>query len=90
MTFTVDLNISKSFKMGSIIVAPYLKVSDLFDRQNNVEVYSSSGSADFDYKSAFENYRGYGTLEEWLIQPNYYDEPRRIILGCSFTVNEKD
>ncbi|MCF7802506.1 MAG: TonB-dependent receptor [Candidatus Marinimicrobia bacterium] len=90
VTFTVDFNASKNFMLGSIMVSPFLKISNLFDRKNNLEVYPSSGSADFDYNIIYENYRGYSTLEDWLRQPNYYDTPRKILVGCSFTFNQKD
>ncbi len=84
MTMTVDLNLTKDLIYRNFTMSLFLKVTNLFDRKNNREVYASSGSADYDYSMIFANYRGYGTKEEWYIQPNYYHEVRKIVLGCSF------
>ncbi len=83
MTMTFDLNIIKDFQLNSFTISPFLKITNLLDRKNNKDVYASSGTADYDYNMIFETYRGYRTQEEWYIQPNYYYEPRKIILGCS-------
>jgi len=83
MTMTFDLNLSKDFQFKNLLISPFIKITNLFDRLNNLEVYPSSGSADYNYDIIYETYRGYGTQEEWNIQPNYYDEPRNIIIGCS-------
>jgi outer membrane receptor protein involved in Fe transport len=89
MTMTFDLNVIKDFYFKSITISPFLKITNLFDRKNNQEVYASSGLADYDYNMIFETYRGYGTQQEWYIQPNYYDEPRRVTLGCSISFDTK-
>ncbi|MCK4578813.1 MAG: TonB-dependent receptor [Candidatus Marinimicrobia bacterium] len=84
MTMTVNLNVTKDLVFRNFTMSVFLKVTNLFDRKNNKDVYASSGSADYDYSMIFSNYRGYGTQEEWYIQPNYYREVRKIVLGCSF------
>lgn len=83
MTMTFDLNITRDFQVHSMVVSPFIKVTNLLDRKNNQDVYASSGTADYDYNMIFETYRGYKTQEEWYRQPNYYDEPRKVIIGCS-------
>ncbi|RKY61155.1 MAG: hypothetical protein DRP96_04025 [Candidatus Neomarinimicrobiota bacterium] len=85
MTMTFDLNISRDFRIASMLLSPYLKIYNLFDRKNMKEVYRSSGSADYDYDMAFQTYIGIKDVEEWTIQPNYYDEPRKVIIGCSIS-----
>jgi len=84
LTVTVDLNLTKDLIYRNFTMSLFLKVTNLFDRKNSQEVYASSGSADYDYSMIYANYRGYGTKEEWYIQPNYYYEVRRVVLGCSF------
>jgi len=84
MTMTFDLNITRDLRLGSVLISPFIKITNLFDRKNNRDVYASSGTADYDYNMIFETYRGYKTQKEWYIQPNFYDEPRKLILGCSF------
>jgi len=83
MTMVFDLNLSRDFQVKNVMISPFIKITNLLDRRNNLEVYSSSGSADYNYNMIFETYRGYGTQEEWSIQPNYYDEPRNVTIGCS-------
>lgn len=83
MTMTFDLNITRDFRFKAMVVSPFVKITNLLDRKNNREVYASSGTADYDYNMIFETYRGYKTQEEWYIQPNFYDEPRKVIVGCS-------
>ncbi|MFA4907868.1 MAG: hypothetical protein WC602_06360, partial [archaeon] len=85
-----DLNLSKDFQVKTVMISPFIKIKNLFDRRNNLEVYSSSGSADYNYNMIFETYRGYGTQEEWYVQPNYYDEPRNIIIGCSVSFGQNN
>jgi len=89
MTLTFDLNVTKDLKFGGVGLAPFLKITNLFDRKNNKEVYKSTGSADYDNAMLFIDYRGYGTKEEWYIQPNYYDQMRRVTLGCSFIFDQR-
>lgn len=90
MTMTFDLNITKDIQMKYIVLSPFVKITNLFDRKNNREVYASSGTADYDYNMIFETYRGYRTQEEWYVQPNYYDEPRKIVIGCSINFSQKN
>jgi outer membrane receptor protein involved in Fe transport len=90
MTMTVDLNVTKDLIFRTYTMSLFLKVTNLFDRKNNKEVYKSSGSADYDYKMRYDNYRGYGTKEEWYIQPNYYHEVRKVVLGFSFSFDQRN
>jgi hypothetical protein len=89
MTMTFDLNVTKDFFFNSWIISPFMKITNLLDRKNNREVYPSSGTADYNYDMVFETYRGYKTQEEWYIQPNFYDEPRKVIIGCSLSFDQK-
>jgi outer membrane receptor for ferrienterochelin and colicin len=89
MTLTFDLNISKDFQLGSIVLSPFMKITNLFDRKNNLDVYSSSGTADYDYNMIFETYQGYSTQKDFYIQPNFYEEPRKITLGLSIYFDQK-
>ncbi|MBN2280310.1 MAG: TonB-dependent receptor [Candidatus Marinimicrobia bacterium] len=90
MTMTFDLNITKDIKMKYMLLSPFVKITNLFDRRNNRDVYTSSGTADYDYNMIFETYRGYRTQEEWYVQPNYYDEPRKVVIGCSINFSQKN
>lgn len=89
MTITFNLNLSKDIPFKNLMISPFIRITNLFDRLNNLEVYPSSGTADYNYSMIFENYRGYKTQEEWNIQPNWYEEPRNVIIGCSISFDQK-
>jgi len=89
MTMSFDLNISKDILMKNLILSPFIRITNLFDRLNNLDVYSSSGTAEYNYSMVFENYRGYKDQKEWNIQPNWYEEPRNVIIGCSISYDQK-
>jgi hypothetical protein len=88
MTITFNLNLSNDIPFKNLMISPFIRITNLFDRLNNLEVYPSSGTADYNYSMIFENYRGYKTQEEWNIQPNWYEEPRNIIIGCSISFDQ--
>jgi len=81
MTMTFDLNIAKDVKLFGLLISPYLKITNLFDRKNTKDVYDSSGSAAFDYDMNFQTYRGIKTQEEFYTRPDFYFEPRKILAG---------
>ena len=83
MTLTVDLNVAKDVMIRGINLSPYLKITNLLDRKNVHDVYSSSGSAEFDYDMNFQTYRGIKTQEEFYTHPDFYFEPRKILMGVS-------
>ena len=87
--FTIDLKVTKHFDLGSYTISPYLKIYNLTDRQNPHTVFSSSGRADYNYDMNFMNYTGIKTIEEFFTRPDYYEEPRKILLGCSISFGKK-
>lgn len=87
--FTVDLKISKDFNLGNYTISPYLKVYNLTDSQNPHTVYSSSGRADYNYDMNFQTYTGIKTEEEFYTRPDFYDAPRKILVGCSVAFGQK-
>ena len=84
MTLVMDLNVAKDLYVFGVNLSPYLKITNLLDRKNTRDVYTSSGSADFDYDMNFQTYRGIQTQEEFYTRPDYYYEPRKILMGLSF------
>ncbi|MEE9189424.1 MAG: TonB-dependent receptor [Candidatus Neomarinimicrobiota bacterium] len=84
LTMTIDANITKDIQIGNFTLHPYIKIYNLLDRKNNKDVFPSSGSADYAYEMNFETYIGIRTQEEFYTRPDYYYEPRRIVVGISF------
>ncbi len=81
LTFTIDLNVAKDVKIAGVTLSPYLKITNLLDRKNTRNVYNSSGSAGFDYDMNFQTYQGIKTQKEFFSRPDFYFEPRKILIG---------
>ncbi len=94
-TFKVDIKVEKSFSLGnSLILTPYLQIENLFDADNVVRVWRSTGSpyttnyleTDEGKKQALQNgedwVNDYKSLER---NPSNFGIPRLIKLG--FKVN---
>ncbi len=88
-TVTFDLNVTKDFQVKKMVISPFIKIYNLLDRKNCRDVYSSSGQADYDFDMNFQSYIGIQSQEEFYTRPDFYYEPRKILLGCSITFNQK-
>ncbi len=85
--FNIDLNIYKWIKLAGYRFRLICKIFNLTDRQSEKYVYSSTGTADFPYRTNVEwqllkrnpNF----TLNEIDLRPDFYTEPRRILIGFS-------
>jgi outer membrane receptor protein involved in Fe transport len=77
--FTTDLNLDKSFRVGDLIVATaYMRVTNLFNKKNVINVYQKTGSAVDDgflndpiYSGSFISQNG----------PDYVDMYRAVAQG---------
>jgi len=84
INYTVDLRISKSFNIGATVLTAFLKVYNLFDRMNELTVYTDTGRSGYSLVSHHSEAREtVNTLDEWLTRPDYFAQPRRILLGFS-------
>jgi outer membrane receptor for ferrienterochelin and colicin len=84
MNYTVDMRISKGFNIGEVGLTAFLKVYNLFDRLNELTVYTDTGRAGYSLVSHHSEAREtVNTLDEWLTRPDYFAEPRRVLLGFS-------
>ena len=83
--FTMDLFITKFFNLLDKQFSIFLKVFNLFDAANELEVFSDSGRAGttLELTRAQEQPRGVNTLSEFFIRPDFYSAPRQIVLGAS-------
>jgi len=84
--FNVDLYLIKYFELFSKQASVYLKVYNLFDTANEIEVFGDTGRAGYtlELTRAQEAPRGVNTVEEFFTRPDFYSAPRQIILGASF------
>ncbi|OYD16787.1 hypothetical protein CH333_02740 [candidate division WOR-3 bacterium JGI_Cruoil_03_44_89] len=81
--YNVDLRAYYNLKLIGSNFSLFLKVYNLFDIMNEVNVYTDTGRAGYTLISSPGVVRGINTLEEYLIRPDFYCAPRHVILGFS-------
>jgi len=81
--YTVDLRLFKEFHIGRLKYTIFVKIYNLFDRKNEIEVYSDTGRAGYSLVSHYivERREHVNTLAEWLKRPDFYSEPRKVLIG---------
>lgn len=87
--FNVDLFLTKYFKVfNNSSLSIYLKVYNLFDIANEVDVFSDTGRAGttLELTRSQEAPRGVNTMEEFYTRPDFYSAPRQILFGVSFSL----
>ncbi|HDZ58538.1 MAG TPA: hypothetical protein ENH47_00545 [Ignavibacteriales bacterium] len=89
-TFNVDLRAYKDFMLGSSLrLSFFMRVYNLFDIRNEINVYNDSGTADFTIEEFLRRNDGnpnflVNSLDEYYRNPTFYSEPRRVEVGASF------
>jgi outer membrane receptor protein involved in Fe transport len=88
-SFNVDMRAYKDFLIGKNRISLFLRVYNIFDIKNQLQVYNDSGTADFTYAEYLANISGnptkiVNTVDEYYTNPSFYSEPRRIEVGMSF------
>jgi outer membrane receptor protein involved in Fe transport len=87
--FNVDLRAYKDFQFGLYKLSLFLRVNNLFDIKNQVNVYSDSGTADFTESEYLAKQDPTGrpalvnSVDEYYSNPTMYSEPRRIEFGAT-------
>ncbi len=83
--FNIDLYLTKYITLFNKQLSFYIKVYNLFDTANELEVFTDTGRAGYtlELTRAQEKPRGVNTLEEFFKRPDFYSSPRQIIIGTS-------
>lgn len=83
--FNVDLYLTKYFRILNRGLSLFIKVYNLFDTANEINVYSDTGRAGYSLDLARPQAppRGVNTIQEYYTRPDFYSAPRQIILGAS-------
>ncbi|MHB9013896.1 MAG: TonB-dependent receptor, partial [Ignavibacteriaceae bacterium] len=83
----VDLQFNKYISFGNFAFQLFVRVFNLFDERNEINVYTDTGRATYSLASHYnpEN-QGANTLSEFLIRPDFYSEPRRVLIGLSYNL----
>jgi outer membrane receptor protein involved in Fe transport len=81
---TFDLNAFKNLKIGNLNYTIFLRVYNLLDRKNEQNVYSDTGRATYSFEAERSGtIYGVNSLDEYLARPDFFSEPRQVILGIS-------
>ena len=85
--FNVDFRAFKKLYFGGLTYTLFFKVFNLFDKRNAIDVFSSTGRADFSSDILFTSrIRGVNTKQAWFNRPDFYSEPRRLQIGLTINL----
>jgi outer membrane receptor protein involved in Fe transport len=86
-TLTMDVRLYKTFELAFTRWNVFLRIYNLFDALNELNVFDDTGDAGFTTDLArikAQNTPTYvNSIEEWFTVPTNYSEPRRIELGVN-------
>lgn len=85
--YNIDLSLYRFFEIFGTKVKLYCQIYNLTDQLNERYVYASSGRADYPFRNATElqllKQNPNFSIDEIDLRPNYYSEPRRLLIGFS-------
>ncbi len=83
--FNADLYITKYLTLGALPVTVYVKVYNVFDSANEIDVFGDTGRAGYtlELTRAQEAPHGANTLAEYFSRPDFYSAPRQVLVGAS-------
>lgn len=82
---TFDLYATKQVRVQGLNVALFSRIFNVFDNQNEVQIYSDTGRAFPNLRFFPGEPQGLNTKEEFLDRPNFFSAPRQVTVGLSFT-----
>jgi outer membrane receptor for ferrienterochelin and colicin len=92
-TYEVDVRAYKDLFFGKQRFTLFLRVFNLLDQLNEVNVFDDTGRADetIDKKNAEDTVnpfiQRYNTIDQWFTDATHYAEPRRVELGLTYYLN---
>ena len=89
MTYNVDLRAYKDFSVGPGNLNIFLRVLNLFDVMNAVNVYDDTGKPGFtrdeEIAAATNPPEFINSLDRWFTNSTHFSEPRRIEIGFTYS-----
>ncbi len=87
-THNTDLRISRYFSIGTVRLALFCNIQNLFDRRNANSVFSDTGMPDYTLSGITQEGRitELATLKEYFTRPDYFSAPRFIQLGIRMSL----
>ncbi|HTY57874.1 MAG TPA: TonB-dependent receptor, partial [Bacteroidota bacterium] len=86
--YNFDLYMTKYLKLpGDFRLSVFLKVYNLFDTANEINVFGDTGRAGYTLALTQQQpvVRGDNTLAQYYTRPDFYSAPRQVILGAAFS-----
>jgi outer membrane receptor for ferrienterochelin and colicin len=86
-TYSIDLKAYKKFSIGRYGITLFANIYNLLDTRNEEDVYATTGRATYDLNAnAIDHDETYpNTVEEYVMRPDYYSEPRKVHVGFTLT-----
>jgi outer membrane receptor protein involved in Fe transport len=83
--YSVDIYCTKDIRFGDLALSVFLKVYNLFDTANELNVFGDTGRAGYtlELTRAQEAPRGANTLQQYYTRPDFYSAPRQVVVGAS-------
>lgn len=81
--FNVDLYFTKELGFTGMPLSIFLKVYNLFDTANEINVFGDTGRAGYtlELTRAQQAPRGVNTLAEYFTRPDFFSSPRQVVFG---------
>lgn len=84
--YNMDFYAYKNFPVGNMNLSLFMRVYNLFDRRNEIDVFTDTGRAGYSlahFYAGGKRPRGINTLDEYFIRPDFYSAPREVNIGFS-------
>jgi hypothetical protein len=83
---TVDMYATKYLDVLGSPLNIFLKVYNLLDTRNELDVFSDTGRAGYSLEANYSGApRGINTIDEFYTRPEFYSAPRQIVLGLGIS-----
>ena len=85
MFFNVDLFLTKYFKILGDDFSVFVKIYNLFDTANELDVFTDTGRAGYTLEEtrAQSQPHGINTIQQFFTRPDFYSAPRQILIGAT-------
>ncbi len=82
--YNFNLKTQKVFTLFGMNYTVFLKIYNLLDTRNENNVYNDTGRSGYSLVSQYAgDVRGVNTLSDYLNRPDFYSEPRKMLIGFS-------
>ena len=82
---TVDLYLNKDFAFSPLRVSVFLKVYNLFDTANELNVFGDTGRAGYTLELTRSQQAplGVNSIQQYYTRPDFFSAPRQVLVGAT-------